>query len=66
MPASRRQSPASSCCRKGGRTSSYRDVILRKHYFQDYPRVSESAYARPRSVVPLTAIDLNDCGRREP
>jgi quinol monooxygenase YgiN len=35
----------------------YRDVILRKPYFQAYLQVSESAYARPRVVVPLTPID---------
>ena len=39
----------------------YRDVMLRKRYFQDYLRVSESAYARPRIVVPLTPIDPNLC-----
>ena len=35
----------------------YRDVILRRPYFQSYLRISESAYARPRIVVPLTPID---------
>jgi quinol monooxygenase YgiN len=37
--------------------AEYRDVILRKPYFQAYLRVSESAYARPRIVVPLTPVD---------
>jgi quinol monooxygenase YgiN len=37
--------------------AEYRDVILHKPYFQEYLRVSESAYARPRIVVPLTPVD---------
>lgn len=35
----------------------YRDVIPRKPYFQHYPRVSESSYARPRIVLPLTPVE---------
>ncbi|MBB4677351.1 putative quinol monooxygenase [Crossiella cryophila] len=34
----------------------YRDVILRKAYFQDYLRLSEGAYAKPRDVVVLSPI----------
>lgn len=36
--------------------AEYRDVVLRKPYFQTYLRISENAYARPRVVVPLTPI----------
>jgi hypothetical protein len=35
----------------------YRDVVLRKPYFQTYLQISESAYARPRIVVPLTPVE---------
>lgn len=31
----------------------YRDVVLRKDYFQEYLRISEDAYARPRVVTLL-------------
>lgn len=34
----------------------YRDVVLRKPYFQAYVGTSESVYARPRIVVPLTPV----------
>jgi quinol monooxygenase YgiN len=34
----------------------YRDVILRKPYFQAYLQISESTYARPRVVQPLTPV----------
>lgn len=37
--------------------AEYRDVVLRKPYFQKYLRISESAYARPRVVMPLTSIE---------
>jgi quinol monooxygenase YgiN len=36
----------------------YRDVILRKPYFKTYLQLSESAYAKPRSVVLLIPVDL--------
>ena len=35
----------------------YRDVVLRKPYFQTYLQISESAYARPRIVVPLSPVE---------
>jgi quinol monooxygenase YgiN len=35
----------------------YRDVVLPKPYFQAYLQTSESAYARPRVVVPLTPVE---------
>lgn len=35
----------------------YRDVVLRKPYFQTYLQISESAYARPRVVVPLSPVE---------
>jgi quinol monooxygenase YgiN len=34
----------------------YRDVILRKPYFQAYLRISEDAYAQPRVVRPLMPV----------
>ncbi len=34
----------------------YRDVVLRKPYYQAYLQISESAYARPRVVTPLRPI----------
>jgi quinol monooxygenase YgiN len=35
----------------------YRDVVLRKPYFQTYLRISEDAYARPRVVLPLIPVE---------
>lgn len=35
----------------------YRDVVLQKPYFQNYLQISESAYARPRVVLPLTPVE---------
>lgn len=35
----------------------YRDVVHRKPYFRRYLQISESAYARPRIVVPLTPLE---------
>ena len=34
----------------------YRDVILRKPYFQAYLQISESTYARPRVTQPLIPV----------
>ncbi|TVT60216.1 hypothetical protein FNH05_04740 [Amycolatopsis rhizosphaerae] len=36
--------------------AEYRDVVLPKPYFQTYLQISESTYARPRVVVPLTPV----------
>lgn len=35
----------------------YRDVVHRKPYFRKYLEISESAYARPRVVVPLIPVE---------
>jgi hypothetical protein len=35
----------------------YRDVVLQKPYFQTYLQISESSYARPRIVLPLTPVE---------
>jgi quinol monooxygenase YgiN len=37
--------------------AEYRDVVLPKPYFQTYLKISESAYARPRIVAPLTPVE---------
>lgn len=37
--------------------AEYRDVILRKPYFRKYLEISESAYARSRTVVPLSPVE---------
>jgi len=36
--------------------AEYRDVVLRKPYFQTYLQISENAYARPRVVTPLIPV----------
>ena len=36
--------------------AEYRNVLLRKPYYQTYLQLSESAYARPRIVTPLVPI----------
>jgi quinol monooxygenase YgiN len=37
--------------------ATYRDVVLRRPYFQKYLQVSEAAYAKDRVVVVLTPIE---------
>lgn len=37
--------------------AEYRDVILRKPYFQAYLLISEDAYAQPRVVRPLVPVE---------
>jgi quinol monooxygenase YgiN len=36
----------------------YRDVVLQKDYFQEYLRVSEDCYARPRVVTLLEPVAM--------
>jgi quinol monooxygenase YgiN len=38
--------------------AEYRDVVLRRPYFQKYLRISEATYAKDRAVVILTPVEL--------
>lgn len=44
----------------------FRDVVLRKDFYQRYLATSESAYARPRRVTMLSPVEPAGVGDGEP